>query len=81
MADRQTDRQDDVFKATHWNSGIFDVNDNWNQLEKLPDFVKKIYKQQEICPTTGRLHYQTHVQCHRQVRRTQLSEWISIRNG
>jgi len=72
MADRQTDRQ----PYTHWKSAIFDISGNWQQLEKLPDFVKMVYKQQEICPTTERPHYQIHVQCHRQVRLTQLSEWI-----
>jgi len=75
MADRQTDSQD-APKATHWKSAIFDVESNWLQLDKLPDFVKVVYKQQESCPTTGKLHWQIHVQCHRQVRRTQLSEWI-----
>lgn len=72
MADIQPDRQ----PYTHWKSAIFDVENNWSQLKKLPDFVKFIWEQQETCPTTGKLHYQMHVQCHRQVRLSQMSSWI-----
>jgi len=71
----QTDRQTD--KAIHWNTAVFDVDDNWAKLKTLPDFVKEVHKQQEICPTTQKLHYQIHVVCHRQVRFTQLAGWIS----
>lgn len=70
----QTDRQTD--KATHWKSAIFDVDDNWAKLEVLPDFVKEVHRQKEICPTTGNPHFQCHVVCHRQVRINQLSGWI-----
>lgn len=70
----QTDRQTD--KATHWKSAIFDVDDNWSKLDTLPPFVKTVHKQKEICPTTGNPHFQIHVVCNRQVRRTQMSDWI-----
>jgi len=71
----QTDRQTD--KAIHWNTAVFDVDDNWAKLNTLPDFVKEIHKQKEVCPTTNREHFQIHVVCHRQVRLTQMTGWIS----
>lgn len=71
----QTDRQTD--KAIHWNTAVFDIDGNWEKLKKLPDFVKEVHTQKEICPTSQREHYQIHVVCHRQVRLTQLSSWIS----
>jgi len=70
----QTDRQTD--KASNWKSGIFDVDDNWSRLETLPDFVKTVHKQQEICPTTQRPHFQVHIVTHRQVRLSQMTGWI-----
>jgi len=74
MADRQTDRQ----KATHWKSAVFEVVDenNWEKLDKMPEFVKEVYRQKEICPETQREHYQCHVVCHRQVTLKQMCDWI-----
>lgn len=71
----QTDRQTD--KSTHWNAAVFDVDDNWSKLDTLPSFVKRLHKQKEICKTTGNPHFQIHVECHRQVRLTQMCSWIS----
>jgi len=70
QADRQTD------KSVHWNSGIFDHADAWAKLEVLPSFVKELHKQKEVCPTTGREHWQTHVVCHTQQRLSALRGWI-----
>jgi len=72
----QTDRQTD--KATHWKTAVFDVSgsDNWGKLDVLPSFVKEVHRKKEICPTTGRPHFQTHVICHRQVRLNQMTSWI-----
>jgi len=70
----QTDRQTD--KASNWKSAIFDVENNWSALDTPAPFVKTIYKQEEICPTTGKHHFQIHVVCHRQVRLTQMTSWI-----
>jgi len=70
----QTDRQTD--KATHWKSAIFDCSGQFQLLEQLPAFVKEVHRQKEICPTTGKEHYQVHVVCHRQVRLSQLTGWI-----
>lgn len=74
----QTDRQTDNTNpsATHWKSAIFDVDDNWTKLETLPAFVKTKYGQKEICPTTQKPHFQVHIVCHKQVRRTKMSSWI-----
>lgn len=74
----QTDRQTD--KASHWKSAIFDEGEGfsrqWELLDNLPNWVKKIHRKREICPTTGREHEQVHVECCRQVRLSQLSSWI-----
>lgn len=74
----QTDRQPD--KASHWNSAIFDDGEGfsgqWRLLEMPPEFVRRVHKKKEICPTTGREHQQVHVECVRQVRLSQLSAWI-----
>lgn len=70
----QTDRQTD--KASNWKSAIFDTDDNWTRLETLPPFVKTVHKQQEICPTTQRPHFQVHIVTHRQVRLSQMCGWI-----
>jgi len=70
----QTDRQTD--KAIHWKTAVFDVEDNWSKLENLPAHVKEVHRQKEVCPTTGKEHYQIHVVCHRQVRLKQMTDWI-----
>ena len=72
----QTDRQTDRERAIHWNSGIFDCSGNWDKLTVLPNFVKEVHRQKEVCPSTGREHYQTHVVCHRQVTLNQMRGWI-----
>lgn len=70
----QTDRQTD--KATHWKSAIFNVDDNWAKLETLPSFIKTVYRQKEIAPTTQEPHFQVHVVCHQQVRLSKMCSWI-----
>lgn len=75
----QTDRQTDG-KAIHWNSAIFDCSGNWDKLTLLPAFVKEVHRQKEVCPSTGREHYQTHVVCHRQVTLKQMCGWIRQTN-
>ena len=69
----QTDRQTD--KATHWKSAIFE--EEWPALNgELPQHVKELHKKLEICPTSGRQHYQVHVVCYRQVRLSAMTSWI-----
>jgi len=75
MDNSQTDRQTDK-PAIHWKTAVFDKEDNWAKLDKLPAHVKKVYRQKEVCPETGNIHWQIHVHCHRQVRLTQLTSWI-----
>lgn len=70
----QTDRQTD--RAIHWNSAIFDCSGNWDKLTSLPAFVKEVHRQKEVCPSSGREHYQTHVVCHTQQRLSALRGWI-----
>lgn len=74
----QTDRQTD--KATHWKAAVFEhpSADQWGALNQPPECVKEVHKKKEICPETGREHMQTHVVCHRQVRRSALSDWIKF---
>lgn len=80
-----TDIQTD--SATHFKTAVYDegitstgveFSGQFELLERLPDFVKKLYKQQEICPDTKRLHYQIHVVCHKQQRISALSGWIKF---
>jgi len=70
MADRQTD------KCTHWKSAIFDLEDNWDKLLKHVPTGWKVYTKLEICPTTKKEHYQTHVDCGKQQRLSALCSWI-----
>ena len=75
----QTDRQTD--KSTHWKTAVFDeegksTQGNWPKLEILPAHVKELHKKKEVCPTTGREHYQIHVVCHRQVRLSAMTDWV-----
>jgi len=73
----QTDRQTDK-PATHWKTAIFDTGDNWAILTAPPpSFIKKVIYKKEVCPTTGKEHYQTHVICNAQQRLTRLCKWIS----
>lgn len=70
----QTDRQTD--KSTHWKSAIFDTDDNWSKLDAIPPFVKEVHRQKEVCPTTGKEHFQVHIVCNRQVRLSAMTGWI-----
>lgn len=71
----QTDRQTD--KATHWKTAVFDVEDNWSRLDAPPPaFIKFVKRKKEICPTTGKEHFQIHVCCNKQVRLSQMCSYI-----
>lgn len=74
----ETDRQ--PAKATHWKTAVFDGSGNtsgqWLLLDALPSHVKEVHKKKEVCPETGKEHYQIHVICHRQVRLTQMTAWL-----
>lgn len=71
----KTDRQTD--KSTWWsltafNSEILIVEDK----SQWPDFVKSVHGGREECPTSNKEHFQGAVQCHRQVRMSQLKKWL-----
>lgn len=71
----QTDRQTD--KATHWKSAIYDVDDNWSILQATPpSWIRFVKFKKEICPTTGKEHFQTHLACQKQVRLTKVCSWL-----
>lgn len=77
MADRQTD------KTRHWKSAIYDdgegisnTSGQWNALLNNVPPTWTVYTQKEICPDTGREHYQTHVDCGQQQRLSALTNWI-----
>lgn len=72
----QTDRQTD--KAIHWSITAF------NEVEIIalssnstyPVFVKRVYGGLEKCKTSGREHYQAHVQLWSQQRMSALKKWL-----
>lgn len=68
---RQTD------KGTWWSVTAFSQQEidllNGNQ---YPDWVSKVYGGLESCPETGRLHFQGAVQARRQVRFSQVKQWL-----
>jgi len=76
----ETARQTD--KATHWKTAVFDGEGNtsgqWALLDVLPAHVKEVHKKKEVCPTSGKEHYQIHVICNRQVRLTQMTSWLKF---
>lgn len=76
MSGSQSDSQT---RSIHWNSAIFDTDGNWEKLKNPPSGYK-VYYQKEICPTTGREHLQTHVDCGKQVRLSALTKWIKATN-
>lgn len=63
-------------KNPHWACTLYGKNMHQAlefQITGLaPEFIKKVYGGQEKCPETGRLHFQGHISCRRQVRMSQL---------
>lgn len=71
----KTDRQTD--KATHWLvTGFSGEIVMLETPEQWPPFVKKVYGGREICPTSGREHFQGHIQCNAQQRFSALKKWL-----
>jgi len=74
----QTDGQTDKdARARHWKTGVFDVGDNWATLQVVPPGWT-VYKKLEVCPTTGKDHYQVHVDCGNQQRLSALSKLVKL---
>lgn len=71
----QTARQTD--RATWWSVTAY--NDEIEQLEspaQFPDWLKNVHGGREICPTTMRVHFQGALQCHSNVRFSQVKKWL-----
>lgn len=69
--DRQTDR------STWWSVTAF--NDEIEQLEspaQYPDWLKFVHGGREICPMTLRVHFQGALQCHSNIRFSQVKKWL-----
>jgi hypothetical protein len=75
MENKQTNKHENVL-ASHFKSGVFDM-ERWDAAIKrgLPNFIKKIHHQVEICPLTHRRHYQVHVELSRQQRPSAINSW------
>lgn len=75
MENKQTNKQENVL-ASHFKSAVFDM-ERWDAAVKggLPNFVKKVHQQVEICPSSGKRHYQVHVELNRQQRPTAINSW------
>lgn len=72
----QTDKKTD--KATWWSVTAFSTT----EIEQLngteyPEWVSKVYGGMESCPDTGRLHFQGAIQARRQVRFSQVKQWLA----
>jgi len=72
----QTDRQTD--KATWWSVTEFlpEYQDVLKDNSKWPDWVKAVHGGLEQCPSTSTIHFQGAIQCVRQVRFTQIKQWL-----
>lgn len=71
----KTDRQTD--KSSCWSVTAF--NDEISILEddtKFPDFVKEVLGGREVCPSSGKLHFQGAVVLHSQQRLSALKKWL-----
>lgn len=71
----QTDRQTD--KSTNW--AVTAYNAEIALLENAksyPSYVKKVFGGREICPTSGKEHFQGHIQLHTQQRLSCIKKWL-----
>lgn len=71
QTDRQTDKATN-FAITAYNEEILLLED----ATTYPHFVKKVFGGREICPTTGKVHFQGHIQCHSQQRFSAIKKWL-----
>lgn len=78
MEDGRTDGQE--LRARHWKTAVYDSGEHFSgQFDKLLNGKPptwKVYTKLEICPTTGKEHYQTHVDCGKTERLSALSKYI-----
>lgn len=72
--DSQTDRK---VRSTWWSVTAF--NGEMAVLEDTahyPEFVVRVYGGREVCPTSGREHFQGAIQCQVQVRMSIFKQWL-----
>jgi len=76
--DRQTDKPSDIDgKSSCWLTTAY--NDDIGILEDVstyPDYVKEVLGGREMCPDTGRLHFQGAIILHSQQRFSALKKWL-----
>lgn len=71
----QTDRQTD--KSTNWAVTAFGNDITLlEDVKSFPSFVKKVYGGREVCPDSGREHFQGHIQLHTQQRLSGIKKWL-----
>lgn len=71
----KTDRQTD--KAVWWSVTAFgDEIAILEDTSKYPPIVRKVHGGREMCPTTGKEHFQGAIQCTTQVRMSALKQWL-----
>lgn len=74
----QTDRQtDSKARGSHWSLTIYDPGElnAFQSKDGWPLWVKKAVGQEEICPTTGKHHWQCYLQTE-QIRFSSLKKWL-----
>jgi len=72
MADSQSDNRGFHFAATFYDPEIATAKD----AKQWPPFVKCIKGQDEVCPTTGRKHFQAQIDTNKQCRSTSFKKWF-----
>lgn len=63
-------------KSTWWSVTAFNAEISLLESNEFPEFVAKLHGGREVCPTTGREHFQGAIQCRRQVRLSQIKQWL-----
>lgn len=78
QTDRQTDNIDPQAKSTWWILTSFpqDQVDKLKDVSTYPEWLCKVYGGLEMCPDTGRTHFQGALQCRRQVRYSTIHQWL-----
>lgn len=65
-------------KSTWWSITAFsDTEIGLLDGDEYPEWVSKVYGGMESCPDTGRLHFQGAIQARRQVRFSQVKQWLA----
>lgn len=65
-------------RSTWWSITVFDVQEieMCQKSQMFPLWCRSVHGGVEKCPDTGRLHFQGAIQAHRQVRFTQVKQWL-----